>query len=73
MLARGCRIKSDMLGPFYLAGAPYRQSQIVCAKEAESDRVITVSGFVLSADCSDVIPGAVLDIWQASSDTDGAT
>jgi len=64
------RYHSDMLGPLYLPGAPFRDGGVVCAPGPASDAVLTVSGRVLSADCG-ALAGAVLDIWQCSSATDG--
>jgi len=70
-LDAACVVHQDMLGPFYSAGAPQRDGGVVCAP-AEGDRAITVHGTVRSADCAGVVPFAVLDVWQASSDGDGA-
>ena len=62
---------ADQLGPLYFAGAPHRAGGVVCAPGA-GDQAITVSGTVRTADCADVVPCAVLDVWQTSSDEDGA-
>ena len=62
---------ADQLGPLYLAGAPHRVGGVVCAPRA-GDLAITVSGTVRTADCAGVVPFAVLDVWQTSSDADGA-
>ena len=59
-----------MLGPLYLPGAPFRQDGIICAP-GPMDRVLTVSGRVLSSDCAGTVAHAVLDVWQCSSDSDG--
>ena len=59
-----CRpTESDILGPFYRFGAPFR-SRLVDASEP-GDRLI-VSGTVLSADCRTAVPGALVEIWQAN-------
>lgn len=66
-----CVVHKDMLGPLYYQGAPFRDQGVVCAPAA-GDQAITVNGIVRSADCASVVPFAVLDVWQASSDGDGA-
>ena len=68
--AANCAPHSDMLGPLYLPGAPFRDGGVVCAPGPASDAVLTVSGRVLSEDCR-ALAGAVLDIWQCSSAADG--
>ena len=59
-----CRAtESDILGPYYRFGAPFR-SRLADASEP-GDRLI-VSGTVLSADCRTPVPGALVEIWQAN-------
>jgi protocatechuate 3,4-dioxygenase beta subunit len=70
-LDAACVVHEDMLGPFYISGAPQRDGGIVCVPAA-GDRAITVYGTVRSKDCAGVVPFAVLDVWQASTDGDGA-
>lgn len=65
-----CNIHNDMLGPLYLPGAPFRDGGVVCAP-GPSDRVLTITGNVLSSDCGGTVAHAVLDIWQCSSENDG--
>ena len=62
--AADCRAtESDIIGPFYRFGAPFR-SRLVDASEP-GDRLV-VSGTVLSADCRTPIPGALVEVWQAN-------
>jgi catechol 1,2-dioxygenase len=64
LAAADCRpTESDIIGPFYRFGAPFR-SRLVDASEP-GDRLI-VSGTVLSADCRTAVPGALVEIWQAN-------
>ena len=72
IVARACTVHEDMLGPLWFAGAPYRSGGVVCAPGSSADAVLTVSGYVRSAGCEGAVPFAVLDVWQASSDADGA-
>ena len=60
-----CRAtESDILGPYYRFGAPFR-SRLADASEP-GDRLI-VSGTVLSADCRTPVPGALVEIWQCNA------
>src|SRR5262245_14679493 len=60
----GCRpTESDIVGPFYRFGAPFR-SRLAEAGEP-GDRVV-VTGTVLSEDCRTPVPGALIEIWQAN-------
>ena len=62
--AADCRAtESDIIGPFYRFGAPFR-SRLVDVSEP-GDRLV-VSGTVLSADCRTPIPGALVEVWQAN-------
>jgi len=70
--AAECRVHVDQLGPLYHAGAPFRDNGVVCAPGVASDNAITISGTVRTSDCGGVVRFAVLDVWQTSSDADGA-
>lgn len=70
--AADCLVHVDQLGPLYHAGAPFRDDGVVCAPGVASDNTITISGTVRTSDCGGVVPFAVLDVWQTSSDADGA-
>lgn len=62
-----CRTTTaDVLGPFYLAGAP---SRMQLADVAEPGERLHLTGTVLGADCAP-LAGVLLDVWQA--DKDGA-
>jgi len=61
-----CRItESDILGPFYRFGAPFR-TRLAGADEA-GDRLV-LTGTVFSSDCRTPLPGALIEVWQANSD-----
>jgi catechol 1,2-dioxygenase len=63
--APDCRpTSSDVLGPFYLAGAPSRAQ--LAAQEEPGERLI-ISGVVKDAACNP-IAAALLDVWQADRD-----
>lgn len=53
----------DILGPYYLPGAP--NTTLVAAEDEPGDRLF-ISGTVLSNDCLTPVPGALVEIWQAS-------
>ncbi len=62
-----CRATAaDVLGPFYLPGAP---SRMQLAAAAEPGERLAIAGTVLGADCTP-LAGVLLDVWQA--DKDGA-
>ena len=62
--AADCRAtESDIIGPFYRFGAPFRSRQVDVSEPG--DRLV-VSGTVLSADCRTPIPGALVEVWQAN-------
>jgi catechol 1,2-dioxygenase len=66
VLAQVCSpTNSDILGPFYTAGAPNR-SQIAGPKEPGD--ALVVRGQVLDQDCRTPLRRALLDIWQADAD-----
>ena len=59
-----CKLtESDMLGPFYKEGAPFKQSLSEGVKEGER---LIITGKVMDNRCQP-IKGAILDIWQANS------
>ena len=59
-----CKLtESDMLGPFYKEGAPFKQTLGEGVKEGER---LIITGKVTDTRCQP-IKNAVLDIWQANS------
>jgi protocatechuate 3,4-dioxygenase beta subunit len=59
-----CKLtESDMLGPFYKEGAPFKQTLGEGVKEGER---LIITGKVTDMRCQP-IKNAVLDIWQANS------
>jgi len=54
--------ESDMLGPFYKEGAPFKQR---LGEGVEGERLI-ITGKVMDMRCQP-LKGAILDIWQANS------
>ena len=60
-----CRItESDILGPFYRFGAPFRGR--LAAPEEPGDRLV-LTGTVFSSDCRTPLPGALIEVWQANN------
>lgn len=57
---------SDVLGPYYRAGAP---SRVTIAAATEPGERLRLEGIVVGEDCAP-LSGVVLDVWQA--DKDGA-
>lgn len=55
---------ADILGPFYLAGAPIREDGRLCGPH--EGKPLVVSGFVRNQDGEAI--DAVLDVWQADAD-----
>jgi catechol 1,2-dioxygenase len=53
---------SDMLGPFYREGAPFRGK---ITPPLEAGDILAITGRVWGHDSREPLPGAVLDIWQA--------
>jgi catechol 1,2-dioxygenase len=53
---------SDVLGPFYRAGAPARAK---LTDPGEPGETLVLSGTVYGPDCRTPLPGALLDVWQA--------
>ena len=65
--AAACRVTTaDVLGPFYLAGAP---SRMQLADAGEPGERLALTGTVVGAGCAP-LAGVLLDVWQA--DKDGA-
>jgi len=59
-----CKLtESDMLGPFYKEGAPFKQRLGEGVKEGER---LIITGKVMDNRCQP-IKGAILDVWQANS------
>lgn len=55
---------SDVLGPYYRAGAP---SRVAIASATEPGERLRLEGIVVGPDCIP-LAGATLDIWQADKD-----
>jgi catechol 1,2-dioxygenase len=53
----------DILGPYYLAGAPERVDLDV---NGEGGLVLDISGVVVGSDCETAVAGAVIEVWQAN-------
>ncbi len=63
--AEACRLTdSDILGPFYRTGAPFRSK--LAGPDEPGERLI-ISGTVTSSDCRTPLPGALIEIWQANA------
>jgi protocatechuate 3,4-dioxygenase beta subunit len=52
-------------GPFYSAGAPTIQNDLLASSNEVGTR-LTISGRVYNLDCAEVIPNTELDIWHAN-------
>lgn len=60
----GCLITEDnILGPYYKAGAPFRDD----ITEGVGGDTLIISGTVYGCDCVTPLAGAEVDIWQADS------
>jgi catechol 1,2-dioxygenase len=60
-----CRItESDILGPFYRFGAPFRAR--LAGPDEPGDRLV-LTGTVFSSDCRTPLPGALIEVWQANN------
>jgi len=65
---QACQLtEPDILGPYYVPGAPRAQQQL-CANTEAHDRLI-LTGQVVDYDsgCTRAIPNVQLDLWQANS------
>ncbi len=58
---------SNVLGPFYLSGAPVLDPPYTLADPEEPGEPLLVSGRVTDATTSMPLPGAMLDVWQADA------
>jgi catechol 1,2-dioxygenase len=58
---------SNILGPYYLEGAPERSRPYRLGREDEPGEVLFVSGRVLDATTGAPLAGALLDVWQAAA------
>jgi protocatechuate 3,4-dioxygenase beta subunit len=59
---------SNVLGPFYIPGAPFLEAPYDLAGADEPGEPLFVSGTVTSGDTGRPLAGAVLDLWQADDD-----
>ena len=57
---------SDVEGPLYRPGAPLADSPAVLARADRGEDALLLRGRVVDAVSGEPLPGAVLDIWQAS-------
>jgi catechol 1,2-dioxygenase len=63
--AGGAMTESTVLGPFYVAGAPLKEYGESIVLQDDAERAV-ISGVVRGTD-GKPIPGALLDVWQTSS------
>jgi len=62
---RDCRpTESDILGPFYRFGAPFRTR--LAGPDEPGNRLI-LTGTVFGSDCRTPLPGALVEVWQANN------
>ena len=62
---QGCRLtESDILGPFYRFGAPFRSR--LASPDEPGDKLV-LAGRVLSSDCRTPLAGALIEVWQANN------
>ncbi len=54
----------DMEGPYYIAGAPFKESLYPTGTPGER---LVISGTVYTAGCAGVLAGAEVDVWQADA------
>lgn len=60
-----CRVSTgDVLGPYHRPGAP---SRMAIASATEPGERLRLDGVVLADDCTTVLAGAGLDVWQADA------
>jgi protocatechuate 3,4-dioxygenase beta subunit len=59
--------RSDVLGPFFIAGAPMR---VMIADANEPGERLQMTGRVLGPDCTTPVQGVHIEVWQC--DRDGA-
>lgn len=66
LVRAGCDLTtSDVLGPYYVAGAPQRT---VIASPDEPGPRLFLQGRVRGDDCATNLEGTIIDVWQASQD-----
>jgi len=58
---------SSILGPFWSPNAPFRENGSTIIQSPHQGEVALMHGVIRDLDTKKPIPGAVLDIWQASS------
>lgn len=65
LAARGaCRVTaSDILGPFYRFGAPFRTK---LAGPGEGGERLLLTGTVFTSDCKTPLQNALIEVWQAN-------
>lgn len=60
-----CRTtESEILGPFYRFGAPFRAR--LAGPDEPGERLV-LTGTVFSSDCRTPLPGTLIEVWQANS------
>jgi protocatechuate 3,4-dioxygenase beta subunit len=60
-----CKTTSDILGPFYRAGAPFRSDLTLPDQSGEN---LIINGKVYSSDCVTLLKDAIVDIWHAGNE-----
>jgi len=58
---------SSILGPFWSPNAPFRENGDTIIKSPHNGQPTLMHGVITDLDTKKPIPGAVIDIWQASS------
>ncbi len=56
--------ESDVVGPFYRVGAPFRAE---LAEANEPGERLILTGTVFSTDCRTPLPGTLIEVWQANT------
>jgi len=56
---------NDVEGPYYLAGAPFRNQ---LAGPDEQGEQIAIAGSVMSSDCKTAIKDALIEVWQTDAE-----
>ena len=52
-------------GPYYIENVEFRDN---LAPAEHTGEVLTVEGYLFNTNCTETIPGAIVDIWQASEE-----
>jgi protocatechuate 3,4-dioxygenase beta subunit len=60
----GCKTTDDILGPYYKAGAPFREDIV---PEGSGGTPLLIAGKVFSR-CDQPLPGATVEIWNANAE-----